>query len=156
PLDVNIDDFAVQPWDSEEIKKLFGFLEFRTLYDRLVEATGQPGAATTTPTSQGEAVEVDVRRVTDAAAAIALLNSIGAAPDPLAMVAAWEGAEGRTAIEGLAISGGKGTEADWVDGSLLDDADVIAALNRLLDSERGIDVNAHHAKELMRGLDHYG
>src|SRR5215212_1245824 len=38
PLDVGPDDLALEPFDPDEVHKLFNFLEFRTLYDRLAEA----------------------------------------------------------------------------------------------------------------------
>src|ERR671916_18683 len=38
PLDVTLDDLERQPFDAEAVRTLFGFLEFRTLYERLVEA----------------------------------------------------------------------------------------------------------------------
>ena len=37
-LDVELDDLAMGAYDAEAVRKLFDFLEFRTLYDRLVEA----------------------------------------------------------------------------------------------------------------------
>ncbi len=37
PLDVDPADIHVEPWDDEEVRKLFGSLEFRTLYERLQE-----------------------------------------------------------------------------------------------------------------------
>src|SRR5918997_1215374 len=38
PLDVTLDELAREPFDAEAVRSLFGFLEFRTLYERLVEA----------------------------------------------------------------------------------------------------------------------
>ena len=38
PLEVTLDDLRMGEWDAEEVRKLFTFLEFRTLWDRLVEA----------------------------------------------------------------------------------------------------------------------
>src|SRR5215212_9375415 len=38
PVEVTLDELARQPFDPEAVRSLFGFLEFRTLYERLVEA----------------------------------------------------------------------------------------------------------------------
>ncbi len=38
PLELGLDDVEMEPFDAEEVRKLFDFLEFRTLFDRLSEA----------------------------------------------------------------------------------------------------------------------
>ena len=45
PIDVDVDDLQMGGWDADEVRKLFNFLEFRTLWDRLIEAVGSMGAA---------------------------------------------------------------------------------------------------------------
>ena len=40
PVSLDPDEAAVGGWDVAELRRLFEFLEFRTLWDRLVEATG--------------------------------------------------------------------------------------------------------------------
>jgi DNA polymerase I len=42
PLDISLDDLRMGQWDAEEVRNLFTFLEFRTLWDRLLEAVGGP------------------------------------------------------------------------------------------------------------------
>src|SRR5436305_13723684 len=61
PLDVSLDDLRMGKWDPEEVRKLFTFLEFRVLWDRLVEAVGLPSAAA----HEGpvEAFDVEVQRL---------------------------------------------------------------------------------------------
>src|SRR5438309_1585815 len=44
-LDVDVAELRMGAWDTEEVRKLFGFLEFRTLWDRLLEAVGPEQAA---------------------------------------------------------------------------------------------------------------
>src|SRR5690349_7368171 len=44
PLDISLDDLRMGLWDAEEVRTLFTFLEFRTLWDRLLEAVGGPPA----------------------------------------------------------------------------------------------------------------
>src|SRR5881275_2968628 len=49
PLDISLDDLRMGQWDAEEVRNLFTFLEFRTLWDRLLEAVGGPPAADAAP-----------------------------------------------------------------------------------------------------------
>src|SRR5207237_1086501 len=115
----------------------------RVLWDRLVEAVGLPSAA-----PEGvEALDVDVSRVRAAADGAALLDRLaGEGVD--AVAGAWEGAEGRSALSGLALAYGDG-EVAWLDAALLADQQVAAALDRLLQK---VPVDAHDAKALMRSL----
>jgi DNA polymerase I len=104
PLDVEIDDLVMAGWDFEEVRQLFNFLEFRTLWDRLLEVTegagkGEPEEQTTS----GARFEVEVEAVPAAAEAITLLNAWTTAAAPLALEAAWHGRPGRSEIEGLAF-----------------------------------------------------
>src|SRR3954452_10488416 len=60
PLEIAPDGLRLEPFDQEEVRKLFDFLEFRTLHERLDEAFGGDGAA---PVATAVAVleaEVDV------------------------------------------------------------------------------------------------
>src|SRR5438132_749954 len=43
PIDADPADLVMGGWDIEEVRRLFTFLEFRTLWDRLLEAVGQGG-----------------------------------------------------------------------------------------------------------------
>ena len=43
PLDVDLDALVFGDYDLEEVRQLFDFLEFRTLYDRLLEALAVMG-----------------------------------------------------------------------------------------------------------------
>src|SRR5437764_6718869 len=72
PLDISLDDLRQGQWDPEEVRKLFTFLEFRVLWDRLVEAVGLPAAEP----EPGEALEIDVQRVRSAADAVTLLDRL--------------------------------------------------------------------------------
>ena len=59
-----------------EVKRLFDFLEFRSLFDRLNEALGAKAAAAVS--SGGEVLEAEVVRPASAAAAAALLGGLEA------------------------------------------------------------------------------
>src|SRR3954468_11733062 len=41
PIDCEVDDLKMGGWDPEVVRQLFNFLEFRTLWDRLIEAIGE-------------------------------------------------------------------------------------------------------------------
>ena len=45
----DVDDLKMGGWDVDEVRNLFTFLEFRTLWDRLVEAVGPPWRARPRP-----------------------------------------------------------------------------------------------------------
>ncbi|MDQ1442924.1 MAG: polymerase, partial [Acidimicrobiaceae bacterium] len=104
PINVDLDDLVIAEWDFEEVRQLFNFLEFRTLWDRLLEVTegGGKGAADV-ESSVAAPFEVDVEQVPAAEAAVELINAWSASSAPLAIEAAWEGRAGRSAIEGLAF-----------------------------------------------------
>jgi DNA polymerase-1 len=145
PTDVAVDDLRMGGWDRDEVRDLFAFLEFRTLWDRLLEATGdtQAGAPDVAPTDQ--ILEVELRRVKDVPALTDELLTAGAA---VAVEAAWEGTPGRSAIRGMALATLADPEAPvwWVDGP------DVGHLAKLV-APGGIAINAHRAKELMRGLE---
>jgi DNA polymerase-1 len=177
PIDVNLDDLIIAEWDFEEVRQLFNFLEFRTLWDRLLEVTEGGGKREAETTSAaGAPFEVDVEHVPGAEAAVELVNAWYAASAPLAMEAAWAGRPGRSAIEGLAfvelpaappgpldlwgvhtedpagLAAGRGpVPVVWISGTLLAEDRVAAALSRLL-GPGGAPVSGHDAKALMRGL----
>jgi DNA polymerase-1 len=127
-IDCDIDELKMGGWDTDEVRTLFNFLEFRSLWDRLSEAVGTaPGPVD----EQADApFEVDIRR--GAAATTELADG------PVGMAAAWTGPEGRSPLAGLALS--DGDVAAWVPADELH----AAVLDR--------PFHAHQAKELLRAL----
>jgi DNA polymerase-1 len=155
PVEVDPAAAVVGGWDQAEVKKLFDFLEFRTLWDRFCDATegesGNAGAAQ----APGTAIAVDVERP-DGPAAVALLDAWRAAGDPAALAGAWEGQEGRAPLTGLALAptaagGAEAARVVWLGPEVLDVAAVRDALGALVGPD-GVDVSAHDAKPLMRSL----
>ncbi len=160
PLEVAFEDLRMGEFEREEVHQLFAFLEFRSLWDRLVEAlgAGMPGTGGTAPASRGEVVEVKVKvpaNVTEALAALAALADLGtppadlgtppadlgtlpadSAPEPdgpaLAVEPVWAGHPGRSALVGLALMGAGGPSALWLDAVLLGTPAVVVGLGRLL------------------------
>jgi DNA polymerase-1 len=136
PIECDLDELKMGGWDVDEVKKLFTFLEFRTLWDRLLEAVGTMEAANV----EAEALAVDVTRAKAAKDLRAL--------DVTAVAGSWEGEPGRSPLRGVALATIDGN-ATWVEGDLL------AELGPLLHG-RGPAVDVHDAKPLMRSLAEVG
>ena len=162
PLDLPGTEAAVGDWDVAELRRLFEFLEFRTLWDRLVEATGMGKGGDTPAVVPGRELDVDLRPFDSPADAVHQLRawsqgepSQGATA--LSLAGGWEGREGRSSLEGLAfaLSPTEGHTGPlpvwWLDAALLLDSDVSAELGYLL-GPAGPGISAHDAKALMRGL----
>jgi len=145
-LGLEVDDLHMASWDRHSVRDLFTRLEFRTLYPRLLEAVGDAGAE---PGPSSE-LDVDVVVVADPAAAAAELASYAAAGRTVALAARWAGAEGRSAVDALALASAP-DRAVFLPGALLADAAVGTALGSLA-GDGGAPVVAHRAKELMHGL----
>jgi len=151
PLDASVTDLAFDPRaiDVDEVRRLFEFLEFNTLFDRLAEAIDTdlgPSA------SEADVLEAEVTPVATAAEAITLLAGLRSSETPLALAAAWLGEEGRSALDGLAlVCDGTTGDVAWLPGTLLADAGVQAALAALA-GPGGRPLAAHQAKPLVRAL----
>jgi DNA polymerase-1 len=151
PLEAGVEDLAFEAAaiDIPEVRRLFEFLEFNTLFDRLAEALDTdlgPAAA------EAEVLEAEVAVAEDAAAAAAAIAALAAGTTPLAVAPGWVGAEGRSALEGLAVVlDGPTGEVLWVPGELLTDAAVRDALGALCGAD-GRPLAAHQAKPLVRAL----
>jgi DNA polymerase I len=149
-LDCDPADLVRRPFDAEAVRELFNFLEFRTLYERLVEAVGGDDLPPAEAVGQ---LECDVVEVTAADDAVALLRRLGTERDlSLAVAAAYEGAPGRSPLAGIAVvTRVEPGEAAWIPGALLADGGVLDALRDLV-AEGGRPLDTHGAKPLMRSL----
>lgn len=160
PIDFDQEAASVGGWERDDVRKLFDFLEFRTLWDRFIEVTGAESPQAAAAPEAGAALDVSVLRPS-AAEAIALIDRWRAEAMPVAVAGAWEGQEGRSPLVGLALvaltdaqagpATSAGTPVTWLGHDLLDEADVLAAVARLVGVD-GVEVSAHDAKQLMRGL----
>ena len=106
PLSIDPAEAAVGDWDGAELRRLFEFLEFRTLWDRFQDATGagkgDVGEATPTP---GEELAVSVA----ASGQRRRTPSSSSRPGPgagaaMSMAGSWEAHEGRSGLLGLAFA----------------------------------------------------
>ena len=154
PVECDLQQLVIRGWDPDAVRDLFMFLEFRTLWDRLVEVMGSDGRGgatgvvrdTATAGLSLDALEVDVCEAEDVGALGALVDC-----EHVALAATWEGRAGRSPLVGLALAAGDEPDtAVWVPTALLGDTDVFARLCDLL-RQPGVLV-AHDAKTLMRSL----
>jgi DNA polymerase-1 len=145
PVEVDLDALTFEP-KMAEVKRLFEFLEFRSLLDRLNEALG--GKDGRTPVvSSGQVVEAEVVRpegLDDALASLSALTTFDVG-------VAWAGAPGRSPLHGLAVVlDGDAAAVLWLDVALVREPAVRSAL------AGGPPVRAHQAKALLRALDGIG
>jgi DNA polymerase-1 len=156
PVQFDPADAQLGGWDLTEIRRLFDFLEFRTLWDRFLEATGEGvGAGPEAAAPTGDRLDVVVEDL-DADAAIDRLDEWRVGAVAFALAGAWDGREGRSDLVGLALSAlpapAEGAvPVTWIGSGSLEEASVRDALGRALGDD-GCDVAAHDAKALMRGL----
>ncbi|MEA3056363.1 MAG: polymerase, partial [Actinomycetota bacterium] len=150
-LDVSDTEFDRKPFDAETVRELFNFLEFRTLFDRLVEALGDEGASVAR--DDVAVIECGVSVLASEGEAIALLDGLAVSDEPLAVMAAFDG----EVIEGIAfVTSAKedSGQAAWLAGEVLE-GEVLESLRRLF-GPSGRPLQTHGAKQLLRALDRHG
>ena len=141
PVEVDLDDLAPGEPDHEEIRRLFDFLEFRTLHDRLAEVIGGPSGA-----SDREVIEAEVRSHDDPAETAGELASLGSGP--VAVGVAEDDLGPGVGLSGLAVVVDASTaDVLWVPADQLTDPAVSAAIAGLGGDD---GVALHDAKPLFR------
>jgi DNA polymerase-1 len=130
-----------------EVKRLFDFLEFRALYDRLRTVlrtlNGPDGAGDDVVEDTANTIEAEVTRADTAAEVLEAL----AGCSTLDLAGAWEGQSGRSPLTGIAVVTDPSLAGvTWVPARLLTDPGVVATLTD------GRPIRAHDAKPLMRSL----
>lgn len=154
PVTVDPDELQIGNFDLAEVRQLFDFLEFRQLFDRLIGVLGVANDSLEAASSSVlEAERTDVSTQKDA---IALFAELAKTDGPLAAAGAWDGDEGRSVFEGIAVvTDASMGEVAWVGAETLATPKVAAAAGALF-ADGGRAVVAHDAKALMRGLDTCG
>ena len=146
-LPIGLDDIGYPKPDTDEVRSLFDFLEFASLYKRLSEALetdlGEaPGAVDT--------IEAEVVRFASPAEAVAALTEIAVGSGPLAVAASWTGVEGRSPLEGVALMmHPELAEVAWLPAGLMADPAVDLALAEVFAAR---PLAAHPAKPILRSL----
>ncbi len=141
--DLDIDDLGVTP-NAGELKRLFDFLEFRTLAGRLDEALSAMGSSVDLgPVEQRAEIVAEVTTAaspTDAAAALA-------SAEALDIAATWVGEPGRSPLAGIAVVvDASVAEVLWIPADVLADDAVRTALGA------HVNLRGHNVKPLMRSL----
>jgi DNA polymerase-1 len=151
PIDCDVNDLARKPFDAEQVRDLFNFLEFRVLYDRLVEAVS--GDQDLPVQDAVGALECGVVVIDAVDEAVALFGRLAGERDTsLAVAPAWTGSPGRSPLAGLAfVTSIDPGEAAWLSGDLVANPRVLDALRELV-AEGGRSLDTHSAKPLMRAL----
>ena len=174
PVSLDPSEATFGGWDEADLRRLFEFLELKTLWERLAEVTGKgKGEAGPAGMAPGEQLAVAVERWGTAEGALHALRAWAETKTALAVAGSWEGAEGRSPLVGLAFaqvpageaptpgpSGGAGRPGGavptyWLEVGLLGDGAVSKALGRLC-GPGGAPLAAHDAKALMRSLSPFG
>ena len=141
PLEVDLDDLGFVP-DQAEVQRLFEFLEFRALHDRLYEALGQGGAApkSSNPLQVLEAEVVESETATQSAAIISQLTTLD-------IGTTWAGEPGRSELLGVAVVlDAASAECSWIPSAHLLEPTAGAAL------ATHPNVRGHNTKALLRWL----
>jgi DNA polymerase-1 len=152
-LETGVADLKLGPIDDDEVRKLFDFLEFRSLYERLSEAfDGDVGGGL----GGVEVLEAEMEPCADAAEALGILKGLTSSDSPVAMAAAWSGEEGRSPLEGLAVvTGAADGDVAWIGPSIVDSPEFLEGLAALT-AKSGLSLAAHGAKPLLRALSSAG
>ena len=154
-LDLGVEpaDLAPGEVDLEAVRRLFEFLEFRSLYDRLLEVLGERVAE---DGMTGDTLEPIVEVIEDPVRAQAWLAGAAAGTGTVAIAAGWVGVEGRSPLEGLAVvQDPTGGVVVWLPAEVLAEPVVADALAVLVGAD-GRPLAAHDAKAIMRSLHDYG
>ena len=154
PLEVALDELRMDDFDEDEVKRLFEFLEFQSLFDRVPDALGID--LTGTGTAGGADVleaEVDDR----SGDASQLLATLAKLEGELAVAGAWAGEPGRSELVGLAfVVDSDSAEVAWIDATSLDDGAAGHDALVSLFGPSGRPIVAHDAKALVRTLESNG
>jgi DNA polymerase-1 len=143
PIEVDPGDLAVKP-NVAELRRLFDFLEFRTLAARLDEALAAMGASVDLgPADERAELVAEVTTASSAAGAAAAISTAAT----LDVAATWLGEPGRTPLAGIAVVVDPSmADVLWIPADVLADDAVRAALGS------HTDLRGHNVKPLMRSL----
>ncbi|MEP6659901.1 MAG: DNA polymerase I [Acidimicrobiales bacterium] len=141
PIVVDLTQVTVNPSDPTEVKRLFDFLEFRSLHERLSEVLGASAGGPPPPDRQ--VLEAELIRPANAAEAAAIL----ARPATLDIAPRWTGEPGRSPLAGIAVVVEPATaDVLWISAEVLADPAILGLLTD------GRPLRAHDAKPLLRSL----
>ena len=138
PIDVELSSLHPGEPDHDEIRRLFDFLEFRTLYERLTEVIG--GSAGSASSSR-EVLEAEVATGQDVSAVQAALAAL--TTDAVAIGFADDDPTAGMAV----VTAGDAGEVMWIPDDVLSTPEVVGAVNGLGGTN---GVALHDAKPFLR------
>ncbi|HVN52511.1 MAG TPA: DNA polymerase I [Acidimicrobiales bacterium] len=149
-LGVHLADLQRGSVDPDELRDLFEFLEFHSLFDRLSEAFGDTVAG---GVPEVPVLEAELTGPGTAAEAVAALDELAGRDGVLAIAAAWDGTDdGRSPLLGVAlVRDPVSADVVYVPAEQLDAPEVQAALAALVGTG-GRPLAVFGAKALMRAL----
>ena len=136
--------------DVEKVQQLFDRLEFGSLYERLSEILG---GLLPTLASEGGVIEAERIHVTSASDFASHLDALLARKEPLSLGWSIE-PDGSLAALSVVVNAEVG-EVIVAEAPVFEDSDVLSSLQRVVAID-GIGFDAHHTKELSRGLRRLG
>jgi DNA polymerase-1 len=143
PIEFDIADLGVTP-NSDELRRLFDFLEFRTLEGRLNEALSAMGSSVDLgPIEERAEIVAEVTTASSPAEAAAAISGA----DAVDIAATWAGEPGRSPLAGVAVvTDASVAEVLWIPADVLADDAVRRALGA------HTNLRGHNVKPLMRSL----
>lgn len=136
--------------DVEKVQQLFDRLEFGSLYERLSEILG---GLLPTLASEGGVIEAELIHVTSASDFASHLDALLSRKEPLSLGWSIE-PDGSLAALSVVMNAEVG-EVIVAEAPVFEDSDVLSSLQRVVATD-GIGFDAHHTKELSRGLRRLG
>jgi DNA polymerase I len=139
----DLTDVRMAELDADEVIRLFDFLEFRSLYDRLQEAL----ADQLPEVAAAGALEAEWSEP-DAAEAVAVLEGLAAGEGAVAVAASWLNESDPSSLERLAlVVDGEAAEVAVLTREVIEDGAVHKALDALLAAR---PIAGHRTKPLLR------
>ncbi len=150
PVGIDVTGLSWGEVDVDEVQRLFDFLEFNSLYDRLNAALeGRLPALG----SDGGVLEAELLAVSDPAELAKRIGALAEASSPVGL--GWSAAPDGSLESLAAVADDAVGEVLVVRGELLGDDGVVASVGALLAAE-GPGVHVHRAKGLARMLGRHG
>jgi DNA polymerase-1 len=143
PVDVDISDLRPKPKNAE-VRRLFDFLEFKSMHARFRDAMSALGIAVEDVGSSGSGPLMvrDVSTPTDLAEILAILTPLSR----LDVAAAWSGEPGRSDLEGISIViDSASMRTLWLNSGQIESPEIRA----LIEASR---MRTHEGKSLLRAL----
>jgi len=145
PIEANIDELKIGGIDADEVRRLFDFLEFRALYDRLTDVLDFDGGAAM---GDIDVLEAEMTAPETAAETVAALEAL-----PLTGAVGVAGSFDEAGqLHGLAVTiNPEAGDVLWISGAMLTDDAVVGAINKTI-GNTNTNLCGHDIKPTMRAL----